>query len=150
MSMVKLVLNERELQAKQGIMIIMSYLVLFACNFLAIYFANLLFPTNVVLGTFALTPFWALMLSAGKLSIIGLLVMLLVPYREWKTKKDFSPMDWMKLYFVVNTLSVYLITRFAEIYGLGVSSWIVVLVLAALMDIVQGVSMMQLGKVKIK
>lgn len=59
-------------------------------------------------------------------------------------------MDWMKLYFVVNTLSVYLITRFAEIYGLGVSSWIVVLVLAALMDIVQGVSMMQLGKVKIK
>lgn len=148
--MVKLVLNERELQAKQGIMIIMSYLVLFACNFLAIYFANLLFPTNVVLGTFALTPFWALMLSAGKLSIIGLLVMLLVPYREWKTKKDFSPMDWMKLYFVVNTLSVYLITRFAEIYGLGVSSWIVVLVLAALMDIVQGVSMMQLGKVKIK
>lgn len=148
--MVKLVLNERELQAKQGIMIILSYLVLFACNFLAIYFANLLFPTNVVLGTFALTPFWALMLSAGKLSIIGLLVMLLVPYREWKTKKDFSPMDWMKLYFVVNTLSVYLITRFAEIYGLGVSSWIVVLVLAALMDIVQGVSMMQLGKVKIK
>lgn len=148
--MVKLVLNERELQAKQGIMIILSYLVLFACNFLAIYFANLLFPTNVVLGTFALTPFWALMLSAGKLSIIGLLVMLLVPYREWKTKKDFSPMDWMKLYFVVNTLSVYLITRFAEIYGLGVSSWIVVLVLATLMDIVQGVSMMQLGKVKIK
>lgn len=148
--MVKLVLNERELQAKQGVMIVLSYFVLFVCNVLVIYLANLLFPTSVVLGTFALTPFWSLMLSGTKLSLIGLLVMLLVPYKEWKSKKDFAPMDWMKLYFVVNTLSVYLITRYAEIYGFGVSSWIVVVVLALFMDVVQGVSMMQIGKVKIK
>lgn len=148
--MVKLVLNERELQAKQGVMIVLSYLVLFACNVLAIYLANLLFPTSVVLGTFALTPFWSLMLAGTKLSLIGLLVMLLVPYKEWKTKKDFSPMDWMKLYFAVNTLSVYFITRYAEIYGFGVSSWIVVVALALFMDVIQGVSMMQIGKAKIK
>ncbi len=148
--MVKIVLNERELQAKQGIMIVLSYFVLFACNFLVLSLANLLFPTNVVLGTFALTPFWALMLSANKLSLIGLLVMLLVPYREWKAKKAFAPMDWMKLYFVVNALGLYLVTRFAEIYGLGVSSWVVIVGLAAVMDLVQGAAMMQLGKVKLK
>ena len=148
--MVKLVLNERELQAKQGVMIVLSYIVLFICNVLVIYLANLLFPTKIVLGTFALTPFWSLMLAGTKLSLIGLLVMLLVPYKEWKTKKDFAPMDWMKLYFVVNTLSVYLITRYAEIYGFGVSSWVVVLALAVFMDIVQGIAMMQLSKLKIK
>lgn len=148
--MVKLVLNERELQAKQGVMIVLSYFVLFVCNVLAIYLANLLFPTFVVLGTFALTPFWALMLAGTELSLIGLLVMLLVPYKEWKTKKDLKPTDWMKLYFVVNTVSLYLVTRFAEIYGLGVSSWVVIIALALFMDVAQGMAMMQLGKVKIK
>lgn len=148
--MVKLILNERELQAKQGVMIVLSFFVLFLCNTLALYLANLLFPTNVVLGTFALTPFWALMLAGGKLTIISLLVMLLVPYKEWKTKKDLKPTDWMKLYFVVNTVSLYLVTRFAEIYGLGVSSWVVIVALALFMDVVQGITMMQFGKVKIK
>lgn len=148
--MVKLVLNERELQAKQGVMIVLSYLVLFATTSLVLYLANLLFPTQVVLGTFALSPFWALILSSGKLSLIGLLIMLLVPYKEWKLKKDFTPQDWMKLYFLVNTLSIYLVTRFAEIYGFGVSSWVVVVVLSVALDIVQGIAMMQLGKIKIK
>lgn len=148
--MVKLVLNERELQAKQGVMIVLSYFVLFVCNVLVIYLANLLFPTSVVLGTFALTPFWSLMLVGGKLTIISLLVMLLVPYKEWKTKKDLKPTDWMKLYFVVNAVSLYSVTRFAEIYGLGVSSWVVIIALALFMDVVQGMTMMQLGKVKIK
>ncbi len=148
--MVKLILNERELQAKQGMMIVLSFFVLFLCNTLALYFANLLFPNNVVLGTFALTPFWALMLAGGKLTVISLLVMLLVPYKEWKTKKDLKPTDWMKLYFVVNAVSLYLVTRFAEIYGLGVSSWVVIIALALFMDVVQGMTMMQLGKVKIK
>lgn len=148
--MVKLILNERELQAKQGVMIVLSFFVLFLCNTLALYLANLLFPTSVVLGTFALTPFWALMLAGGKLTIISLLVMLLVPYKEWKTKKDLKPTDWMKLYFVVNTVSLYLVTRFAEIYGLGVSSWVVIVALALFMDVVQGITMMQFGKVKIK
>ena len=148
--MVKLILNERELQAKQGMMIVLSFFVLFLCNTLALYFANLMFPNHVVLGTFALTPFWALMLAGGKLTIISLLVMLLVPYKEWKTKKDLKPTDWMKLYFVVNAVSLYLVTRFAEIYGLGVSSWLVIIALALFMDVVQGMTMMQLGKVKIK
>lgn len=148
--MVKLVLNERELQAKQGVMIVLSYLALFVTNFSVIYVANYFFPHSVVLGTFALTPLWALALTTTKLTIIDLLVMLLVPYKEWKTKKDLTPAHWMGLYLVVNILSVYAISRFAEIYGFGVSGIWTVLFLSIFMDLVQGMVMMQLGKVKIK
>lgn len=115
-----------------------------------IYVVNYFFPHSVVLGTFALTPLWALALTTTKLTIIDLLVMLLVPYKEWKTKKDLTPAHWMGMYLVVNVLSVYAISRFAEIYGFGVSSIWTVLVLSIVMDLVQGMVMMQLGKVKIK
>lgn len=148
--MVKLFANEREIQAKNGLMIVMTYVTLMVVNSVVIYGAHLMFPTHVVLGTFALTAGWALCLSAGKLSLIATLVMPFVTYREWKSKKDFQPKDWMTLYFVVNAVSIYLVSRYAEIYGFGVSSWVVVVALAAVIDVVQGMAMMQLGKVKIK
>lgn len=148
--MVKLLANVREIQGKHGVMAILSYATLLLSNLAVIYLAHLLAPMHVVLGTFALTPFWALCLSVGKLTLIGLLVMLLVPYLEWKQKKDFAPLTWMKLYFVVNAASLWLVTRYAEIYGLGVSSWVVIVALAVALDVVQGITMMQLGKIKLK
>lgn len=147
--MVKLFVSEREIQAKTGIMLILSYLALLASNIFVIYLANLLFPTHVVLGTFALTSTWALWLASSKLSLIGLLVMPLVAYREWKSKKDFRPQDWIVLYVLVNVVSLWVVTRFAEIYGLGVSSWVVIVALALVMNFVQGLVMMNLNKVKI-
>lgn len=148
--MVKLLANVREIQGKHGVMAILSYLTLLLSNLAVIYLAHLLSPTDVVLGTFALSSFWALCLSVGKVTLLGFLVMLAVPYLEYRRKKDFAPMDWMKLYFVVNALALWLVTRYAEVYGLGVSSWVVIVVLALVMDMVQGVTMMQLGKIKLK
>jgi hypothetical protein len=148
--MVKLFANEREIQAKNGLMLVFTYAVLMIVNSAVVYLAHLMFPAQVVLGTFALTSGWALCLAMGKLSLIGTLVMPFVTYKEWKSKKDFQPKDWMSLYFVVNALGLWVITRYAEIYGLGVSSWVVIVVLAAVLDMVQGMAMMQLGKVKIK
>lgn len=147
--MVKLFVSEREIQAKAGIMLILSYFSLLASNLLVIYLANLLFPSHIVLGTFALTSTWALWLSSSKLALLGLLVMPLVAYREWKTKKDFRPQDWIMLYALVNIASLWIVTRFAEIYGLGASSWLVILGLALVMNFVQGIVMMNLSKVKI-
>jgi len=148
--MVKLVLNERELQAKQGVMIVLSYIVLFICNVLVIYLANLLFPTKIVLGTFALTPFWSLMLATTELSIWLTAIIPLVYYYEWKNKRNLTDKQWMGLYFIANIVLVWGVTRFANIYGFGVSSWVVVLFLALVLDFVQGIAMMQLSKLKIK
>lgn len=148
--MPKLFVSEREIQAKAGVMAVLSFITLFVTNATLLYFANVIAPKYVVLGTFALTPFWALILTSTKLTIIDVLVMLLVPYKEWKTKKDLTPAHWMSLYAIVNVVSLYLVSRFAEIYGFGVSSFGVIIILAVVMDLVQGMVMMQLGKVKIK
>ncbi|MBP9670595.1 hypothetical protein KBD75_04310, partial [Candidatus Woesebacteria bacterium] len=64
----------------------------------------------------------------------------------WKNKLVASPKQWMALYFVVNFLVIWEITRFADNLGLGVSSWGVVLLLAAVFDMAQGVVMMSIGK----
>jgi hypothetical protein len=148
--MVKLVLNEREGLAKNTLMLMFSFLVLAVVNMLVLYLANLLFPGNVVLGTMSLTPFWALMLTTTEITIWLTALIPLVYYYEWKNKRNLTDKEWIALYFVANMVVVWGVSRFANIYGFGVSSWVVVVALALILDFVQGIAMMQLSKLKIK
>jgi hypothetical protein len=52
----------------------------------------------------------------------------------------------MLTYFAINIVALWEITRFAENLGLGVSSWVVVILLAAALDWAQGMAMMAAGK----
>ena len=45
-------------------------------------------------------------------------------------------------YFVVNLAELWFITRYAEIFGLGVSSWVVLVCLALVADLAQGMAVM--------
>lgn len=148
--MVKLVLNEREVLAKNSLMLLFSFLTVAVANMIVIYTANLLFPMQVVLGTLSLTPFWALTLATTELSIWLTAIIPLVYYFEWKNKRNLTDKEWMGLYFIANVMFVWGVTRFADIYGFGVSSWMVVIALALALDFVQGIAMMQLAKIKIK
>ncbi|MBP9702887.1 hypothetical protein KBD69_04320 [Candidatus Woesebacteria bacterium] len=148
--MVKLILNEREVLAKNSLMLLFSFLTVGLVNMLVIYIANFLFPMHVVLGTMSLTPFWALMLATTELSIWLTAIIPLVYYYEWKNKRNLTDKEWMGLYFIANLVLVWGVTRFADIYGFGVSSWVVVVALAVVLDFVQGIGMMKLSKVKIK
>jgi hypothetical protein len=58
--------------------------------------------------------------------------------------KKLKELDWIMLYFVVNAVGIWVVARFAEQLGLGISSWLVVVALAVVIDIVQGLSMMKL------
>lgn len=144
--MVKIVKDIRELQAKVGLNMVATYVIMFAVAMVVIGVANWLFPMYVVLGTAALAPMWALCLTSGKLALITTAMMPLVTYKEWKMKRDFTSRDWMITYFVVDFLAIWLIARFAEHLGLGISSWVVALVLAAILDFVQGMAMIAYGK----
>jgi flagellar biosynthesis protein FliP len=57
-------------------------------------------------------------------------------------KKALSAMDWMVGYLVIDFVAVWVISRFSEQFGLGVAHWWVVLVLALVLDFVQGMGMM--------
>lgn len=139
-------LSKEKVQAQHGLMMFYSFLALFATNMFVLMIANLLFPAHVVLGTYSISYGWALYHSMFKLTVINVFVMPFVTYYEWKKGVVFTPMQWMTTYFVVNTLALWEITRFADHLGFGVSSFFVVLLLAAALDWVQGMVMMALGK----
>lgn len=53
-------------------------------------------------------------------------------------KYKLSFLHWIVLYAGINFGGLWITGRFAEQLGLGVSSWIVVLILAVIMDFAQG------------
>lgn len=145
--MVKIVQDVRELQAKVGLNLVATYVVMLLVSMLVIGLANWFFPTYVVLGTAKLSPMWALCLSAGKLALITTAVMPLVTYREWKMKRNYTPKDWMVTYLIVDVIMVWLVSRFAQYLGLGISSWWVAVLLGTALDWAQGMAMIAYGKI---
>ena len=105
---------------------------------IVLYIANMLFPENVVLGNHIVTPMMGLLMSSIVISLLGVSA---TPLIEWARKAfnmTLTASHWMLLYLVINTLAVWLVARFAEILGLGVSSWVVALGLGFVLDVAQG------------
>ncbi|MDQ5951021.1 MAG: hypothetical protein QG639_298 [Patescibacteria group bacterium] len=133
-----------------GMMFVISFFTVALINFLVIWLANLWFPTNVVVGNVSLTPAWAAMLFGSALSLLTVLFLPFVTVWEQRIKRDLKPQEMMLLYLVFNFVSVWLLTRKSEVFGVGVTSWLVVLVLAVVFDIFQGLVMMQIEKWRLR
>ncbi|MBI2009825.1 MAG: hypothetical protein HYS86_01470 [Candidatus Chisholmbacteria bacterium] len=129
-----------------GLTLVTTYFVLFAVNLLVLYFAHLWFPQAVVLGTEYLTLGWSLLHSMGTLALIGTFSIPFLHRYEESRGRPLTSKDWLLAYLIINFVGLWLISRFSEQFGLGVTSWVVVAVLALTLDIVQGAAMMQLEK----
>lgn len=143
-------LSKEKVQAFNGINLLFTFFILMVVNVVVLMLANLLAPDHVVLGTYSITPWWATYHSMFKLTVVATLFMPLVTYFEWKYKTTFSPKQWLMTYFVVNLVMIWEITRFAENIGFGVSSFLVVVILAAVFNLAQGSAMMFSGKYMLK
>lgn len=139
-------LSKEKVQAQHGLMMIYTFLTLFVVNNLFLHLANMLFPAQVVLGTASISHWWAMYHSMFKLTVVCTFLMPLVTYYEWKNKTTFTPKQWMLTYFVVNFVVLWEISRLADNLGLGFSSWLVILVFAGVLDMLQGGAMMLLGE----
>jgi hypothetical protein len=128
-----------------GMTVVVSTAIVFVVNAIVLYLAQMFFPKNIVLGTHSLSYFWALYMSMGKLALLTAFIMPFVGKYENMRNKIFSPMEWMALYFVVNFVGIWTISRFSEQFGLGVTSWVVVLALAVVLDVAQGIAMTVYG-----
>lgn len=128
-----------------GMTVVVTTAIIFAVNAIVLYLAQMFFPKNIVLGTHSLSYFWALYMSMGKLALLTAFILPFVSKYEIMRNKIFSPTEWMALYFVVNFVGIWLITRFSEQFGLGVTSWVVVAALAVVLDVAQGMVMMAYG-----
>lgn len=139
-------LSKEKVQAQHGLMMFYTLIALMITNVVVLMIANALFPSYLVLGTHSIPYFWALHHSMFKLTVIDVFVMPFVTFYEWKKGVVFTPVQWMSTYFVVNFVALWVITRFADHMGLGVSSVLVLVVFAAVLDWVQGMVMMGIGK----
>jgi hypothetical protein len=128
-------LSTEETTFSQLAMMVVAFSVV---SLIVLYIANMLFPSNVVLGNHIVTPMMALLMSSIVISLLGVGA---TPLIEWASKAinlKLNASHWMLLYLVINTLVVWLVARFAEILGLGVSSWVVALGLGFILDVAQG------------
>lgn len=130
-----------------NMMITISFFVTWLTSAVVIAIANMFFPKAVVLGTVNIPFFSALLLSSAVLAGITVLAMPFFTEVEMRNKKILSPLHWMGGYLVINFVGLWGIGRLAEILGLGMSSWLIVLILAAVLDFFQGMVMMGLPSI---
>lgn len=113
-------------------------------NSIVIWLATNLFPNQVVLGNANSSLGWAIFHSMIMLSLIGTLAIPLFEYWQGLKGKMLTGKDWMIGYLVIDFVAIWVISRFSEQFGLGISAWWVGLLLAIVLDFAQGLGMMAL------
>lgn len=133
-------------KSNPNMMMVVAFFLMLFTNAIVISLANQFFPNLFVLGTMSLTYYPALLLSSGMLALITVLAIPFFTQWEMTQQKILTPMQWMGGYLVINFIGLWLIARGAEVFGLGIASWLAVLGLAVVLDFMQGMVMMALGK----
>lgn len=136
----------KKINQETGIMLPITYISIFVVTATLVYAASMLFPSEVVLGTHAITSGWALIHSIGSLALLHTFVVPVIREYENSRGKMFTNSEWMLTYFVLNFVGLWVLSRFAEQLGLGLRSWLVALVLAVVVNAGQAVVMMLIGK----
>lgn len=140
--------SKKTFQEETGIILTATYFVLFVINAVIIYLANFFFPQFAVLGTITIPLYWAIIHSAGVLALLGTMAIPVVhEYENWR-EKMLTTNEWMISYFILNFVGIWLIARFPEQFGFGISIWLVAFVLAIILDFVQGIAMTSLQKLQ--
>lgn len=134
------------LQKNPSLLVFLVFLQMFVIDAVVLYVGNMFFPQHLVLGTMSMDSMWAILHSMGALALVLTFSMPFFQISEHFLGRKLNPMDWMIGYFVVNFGALWLITRYSDQFGLGVSSWIVIAALAFVLDMIQGFSMVQFGK----
>lgn len=127
-------------------MFVLAFLVTWVASAIVIGLANFFMPESFVLGTVNIPYTSALLLSSGVLAWITTMCIPLFTQFEIQQQRVLQPQHWMAGYLVINAIALWVIARQAEIVGLGISSWTMVLILAIVLDVVQGMAQMALGQ----
>lgn len=114
------------------------YFVHFALNALILSLATLIVPKAVVFGTEFISPSWGIFHVVSLLSLIGILFVPVFELVRENIQRELSMQDWMLGYFVINFVSIWVISRFAEQLGFGISAWWVGAIIAVFLDFAQG------------
>ena len=107
---------------------------IFLANALLIYVASLLYPAYIVLGNDSLSPWAATVVTSLILTLILAIAYPLV--KSMKLKKDKDLISTI-FYIAINIVGVWLLARGAIYTGFGITSYLVALVLGAILVLSQ-------------
>ncbi len=104
-----------------------------------VFLGSVIFPSQLVLGTHLISPLLGLVQSMLVFTLLAVVATPVIEVLSAWTKVKLSDFHWIAGYFVINFFGLWGVARFAEILGMGVASWVVVVVLAVVFDLVQGI-----------
>ena len=133
-------------QDNSGMMTVISFVVLAVVNYIVIRLAQAWFPHSIVMGTVDMSAHWAGIMFGSALSLLTVFFLPFVTWWEQRMKRTLMTNEMMAVFLGFNFMAIWLITRRSEIFGVGVTSWLVVLGLAVVLDLLQGAVMMWLEK----
>lgn len=114
------------------------FVAFFVVHAAVIYLANMFFPQLVVLGNHFFNPTLGLLYAVIPFTLVTVGSIPLIEHVGDAIKRKISNMEWMLYYFVINVAALWILARFAEWIGMGISSWLVVVVLGAIITFAQG------------
>jgi hypothetical protein len=120
------------------------FLIMLVVNVLVVYATNMFFPYMVVLGNARYTAFSALLFSMFAFTLVLTLATPVIERVAAALSVKLGMMHWMGLYFVLNTVTLWSLARQAETFGLGIASWGVVVILAFVLNFLQGLAITKL------
>jgi len=125
--------------------LILKFLMLGVINGLIVWLSNLIFPARVVLGTGTISLLRAIIQSAVVLALVNILgIIVLRQYEKGKNRK-LEDIERGVIYFLLNTVAVWVIARLAVWVGMGISSWLVAVAIGAVLTAIESVVIVRLG-----
>jgi hypothetical protein len=121
--------------------LVLATVVFWLGNSVLLLLANELFPGLIVLGTHLISPLMAAVYAGGVISLVGVSATPIIESVAMKRHIRLTEMHWMTLYFLLNTAIIWLVSRFSELVGMGISVWWVALVMGLVFDVIQGMLM---------
>lgn len=125
---------KKALRKNKNITNVYFWISFFLVNLITLYIAYLLVPSFIVLGNANLTDWTAVLLNSFLISTIYYLVLRLAKYLNINTSKNSS---WILTGLITNILSIWFISKGAVLTGLGISSYLIALILGIIITSLQ-------------
>ena len=126
----------------------MMFVYFMVIDSIILYGAHLLFPNQVVLGTYQISPLLAVIQSMLFFSLFAVVSTPVIELVAHYLKLKLTDLHWIILTFLIDFVGLWLVARLANMLGLGISSWVIVAVLAVCFDLGQGLAIRMLRNTK--
>ena len=117
--------------------LVTMFVLFFVVNFCITYFANKMFPDNIVLGTHFHSLLAALIFSNTALTIVVTGAISSFNHLSESINAKFTDGHWFTAYYLANFVGIWIVARFAYWLGMGISSWAVAAILGVVFALAQ-------------